>query len=138
KYISINSFISTSFNRDLALVFSRDTDHYERVLFEIDAYPKLADEKPFADISTCSYFPEESEVLFMLGSIFRLSKIYRNDNRIWIIDMTLSNGNDHDLKPIFEHMKNQHSQDRTDLLSFGHVLRDMGKFDEAESYYRRL
>jgi tetratricopeptide (TPR) repeat protein len=139
KYISINSFFSTSFSRDLALVFSHDTDHYERVLFEIDADPKLADEKPFADIGNFSYFPEELEVLFMLGSIFQLGSIdYLNDNRIWIIRMTLSSGNDHDLKPIFEHMKNQYSQDKTDLLSFGHVLRNMGKFDEAENYYRRL
>jgi len=138
KYISINSFFSTSFNRDLALVFSRDSDHYERVLFEIDANLQSADKKPFADITTFSYFPDESEVLFMLGSIFQLISIDYNDDRIWIIHMTLSSGNDHDLRPIFEHMKNQHSQDQTDLLSFGHVLRDMGKFDEAENYYRRL
>ncbi|CAF4574911.1 unnamed protein product, partial [Rotaria magnacalcarata] len=35
-------------------------------------------------------------------------------------------------------MKNQHSPDETDLLSFGHVLRNMGKFHDAENYYRRL
>ncbi len=137
KYISINSFFSTSLNRDLALVFSRDPDHCERVLFEIEADPQSNDGKPFADISTYSYFPDESEVLFMLGSIFRLGSISCNADGIWIIRMTLSSGNDHDLKPIFEHMKNQHGQDKTDLLSFGHVLRDMGKFDEAENYYRR-
>ncbi len=138
KFISINSFFSTSLNRDLALVFSRDSIHCQRVLFEIDAYPQLNSDKPFANISPYSYFPDESEVLFMLGSIFRLVNISCNDDRLWIIHMTLSSGNDHDLKPIFEHMKNQHSQDKTDLLSFGHVLRDMGKFDEAENFYRRL
>ncbi|CAF1190860.1 unnamed protein product [Adineta steineri] len=138
KFISINSFFSTSLNRDLAEVFSRDSDNCERVLFEIDANPQLTNEKPFANISTYSYFPDESEVLFMLGSIFRLVNISCNDNGLWIIHMVLSSGNDHDLKPIFEHMKNQHSQYKTDLLSFGHVLRDMGKFDEAENYYRRL
>jgi tetratricopeptide (TPR) repeat protein len=138
KYISINSFFSTSLNRDLALVFSRDSNHCERVLFEIEANPQTNDGKLFADISTYSYFPDESEVLFMLGSIFRLRDIVLNDDGLWVIGMALSSGNDHDLKPIFEHMKNQHGQDKTDLLSFGHVLRDMGKFDEAENYYRRL
>ncbi|CAF0974270.1 unnamed protein product [Rotaria sordida] len=138
KYISINSFFSTSLNRDLALIFSRDSDQCEKVLFEIDANPQFNDEKPFANISHFSYFPDESEVLFMLGSIFRLVNVYCNDDRLWIIHMTLASGNDYDLKPILEHMKNQHSQDKTDLLSFGHVLRDMGKFREAENYYRRL
>ena len=138
KYISINSFFSTSFNRDLALLFSQELNQYERVLFDIEADPQLVNEKPFADISSHSYFPDESEVIFMLGSIFQLFKVDLTDDGVWIIHMTLSSGNDHDLKPIFEHMKNQHSQDRTDLLTFGHVLRHMGKFKEAENYYRRL
>lgn len=138
KYISINSFFSTSFNRNLALHFSQELDQYERVIFEIEADPCLAHEKPFADISSHSCFPDESEVLFMLGSIFQLSSIKQTEDQIWTIHMTLSSGNDHDLKPIFEHMKNQHSQDQTDLLSFGHLLRNMGKFEDAENYYRRL
>lgn len=138
KYISINSFFSTSFNRNLALHFSQELDEYERVIFEIEADPCLTDEKPFADISHHSCFPDESEVLFMLGSIFQLISIEQTEDQIWIIHMALCSGNDHDLKPIFEHMKNQHSQDQTDLLSFGHLLRNMGKFEDAENYYRRL
>jgi hypothetical protein len=94
KYISINSFFSTSFNRDLALVFSRNTDHYERVLFDIQANPELANEKPFADISTQSYFPDELEVVFMLGSIFQLVSIEYDTDGIWIIHMILSSGDE--------------------------------------------
>ncbi|CAF3693270.1 unnamed protein product [Rotaria sp. Silwood1] len=122
KYISINSFFSTSLNRNLALIFSRESDQCEKVLFEIDANPQYNNDKPFANITTLR---------------LRLVKIYCNDDHLWIIHMTLASGNDYDLKPILEHMKNQHSQDKTDLLSFGHVLRDMGKFREAENYYRR-
>lgn len=138
KYISINSFFSTSFNRNLALVFSQNSHDYERVLFEIDANPQSIGVKPFAEIKTLSFFPDESEVLFMLGSIFQLIQINKSNDNIWIIHMKLSSGNDHDLKPIFESMRTRHSQDQTDILSFGHVLRDMGKFVEAENYYRRL
>ncbi|CAF1278691.1 unnamed protein product [Rotaria magnacalcarata] len=138
QYISINSFLSTSLNRELALVFSRNSDQCEKVLFEIDANAQYDYEKPFANISSHSHFPDECEVLFMLGSIFRLVDIHCNEDSLWIIHMTLSSENDHDLKPILEHMKNQHSPDETDLLSFGHVLRNMGKFRDAENYYRRL
>lgn len=138
QYISINSFFSTSFNRDLALVFSRNTDQYKKILFEIDANPQCDNEKPFANISGLSYFPDECEVLFMLGSIFRLVDLNSNNDNLCTIHMTLSSENDYELKPILEHMKNQYSQDKTDLLSFGHILRNMGKFHEAENYYRRL
>ncbi|UJR31822.1 hypothetical protein I4U23_019299 [Adineta vaga] len=139
KYISINSFFSTSLNRDLALVFSPEDNQYERVLFEIDADPSINYDKPFADISSFSNFPNESEVLFMSGSIFRVMNVsYDNNDRLWAIHLILSSGNDHDLKPIFEHMRNQHSHETVDLLLFGHVLRDMGKYEEAENYYRRV
>jgi len=52
--------------------------------------------------------------------------------------MTLCSDSDHDLKTIFDHMKNKYGDGETSLYSFGHVLRKMGKFDEAEKYYRRL
>ncbi|CAF0876980.1 unnamed protein product [Adineta ricciae] len=137
KYISINSFFSTSLNRNLALFFSREENDYERVLFEIDATPQSEDEKPFADISSYSNFPAESEVLFMCGSVFRVMDVSRDSDGLWLIHMILSNEKDHELKRIFEHMKNQYSHETNNLLLLGHVLRDMGKYDQAEAYYRR-
>ena len=48
------------------------SDNIEQVLFEIDADPQLDNIKPFSNITSFSYFPNEEEVLFMIGSIFRL------------------------------------------------------------------
>ena len=84
QFISINSFFSTSTNRTTALFFLGDTTSLidlERVLFEIDADPKMVTTKPFADISKYSDFTDESEVLFMIGSIFRLKSINCNDDQ---------------------------------------------------------
>ncbi|CAF4287003.1 unnamed protein product, partial [Adineta steineri] len=92
QFISINSMFSTSKQRTIALFLLGDITTQidsERVLFEIDADPNIATTKPFANISKHSYFPDESEVLFMIGSIFRLNNINRNDDQIWIIKMTL-------------------------------------------------
>ncbi|CAF4434919.1 unnamed protein product, partial [Adineta steineri] len=74
QFISVNSFFSTSDKRSTALFLLGDLTtqiDLERVLFEIDADPNIVTTKPFAKISKHSYFPDESEVLFTTGSIFR-------------------------------------------------------------------
>ncbi|CAF1185592.1 unnamed protein product [Rotaria sp. Silwood1] len=137
QFISINSFFSTSVDRYVALGFlDPSSDDFGQVLFDIDADPTVTT-KPFADITKLSYFSNEKEILFMLGSIFRIVGV-RNDNQVWIIKMVLCSDDDHNLKAIFEHMKNEHGGGEKNLLSFGNVLADMGKFDEAEKYYLRL
>ncbi|CAF1452259.1 unnamed protein product [Rotaria sordida] len=138
QFISINSFFSTSVDRYVALRFLDSTsDDLEQVLFEIDADPSVTT-KPFADITKLSYFKNEEEILVMLGSIFRIVDVRNDDNQVWIIQMILCSDDDHHLKAIFEHMKNEHGGGEKNLLSFGNVLADMGKFDEAEKYYLRL
>ncbi|CAF0847220.1 unnamed protein product [Adineta steineri] len=140
QFISINSMFSTSKERTTALFYLGDITTQidsERVLFEIDADPKMVTTKPFADISEHSHFPEDSEVLFMIGSIFRLNNIYRNDDQIWIIKMTLCNDDEHDLKQVLMYMKQQIDSDETNLRTLGNILWEMGKFDLAEEYFIR-
>ncbi|CAF2387908.1 unnamed protein product [Rotaria sp. Silwood2] len=141
QLISMNSFLSTSTNRQLAISFlqsSTASDGLQQVLFEIKADPQLKGIKPFANITSLSYFPGEDEVLMMLGSIFRLTDIHQGDGKVWIIHLTLCSENDHDLKPIFDHMQARLEAGKTSLYSFGQVLRDMGKFDEAMKYIQRF
>jgi tetratricopeptide (TPR) repeat protein len=141
QFISVNSFFSTSKKRTTALFFLGDTTSsidLERVLFEITADPKVVNTKPFADISKHSEFADELEVLFMLGSIFRLESINRNDNQIWIIRMTLCSDDEHDLKQVLMYMKQQIGSGETNLRILGKILSEMGKFDLAETYYNRL
>jgi tetratricopeptide (TPR) repeat protein len=143
KFISINSFFSTTASHHRALEFlnkSKSSNDLHRILFIIDANPCIVQTKPFADISLFSFYPDEFEILFMIGSIFRLSNIHQNDQQIWIIQLTLCGDDEHDLKNLFEHMKNSYADGDNDatLFSFGRVLHNMGKFDQAEKCYRRL
>ncbi len=137
KLISINSFLSTSVDRYVALGFLTDDTDLEQVLFEITADPTVTT-KPFAEITKLSAIPNEKEVLIMVGSVFRIVDVFNDGGGVWTIQMTLCSDDDHDLKHIFEHMKNEHGGGEKNLLTFANVLADMGKFDEAEKYYLRL
>ncbi len=142
QFISINSFFSTSDQRQIALFHLGDKSSLfdsERVLFEINADPKMVTTKPFADVSKHSVFQTESEVLFMLGSIFRLESIDRNDDdEVWIIRMTLCTDDELDLKQVLMHMKQQIGSGDTNLRTLGTILWNMGRLDLAEKYFSRL
>jgi tetratricopeptide (TPR) repeat protein len=143
EYITINSFFSTSLNRNKAIQFLKDdslSNGLEKVLFEIDANPQLDHLKSFANISSLSSYAHEQEILFMLGSIFRLMNIKRENNGLWIIQMILANHNDENLKILFNNIKNEYSgiNEETSLISFGNILHQMGKYDLAEKYFHRL
>ncbi|CAF3856915.1 unnamed protein product [Rotaria sp. Silwood1] len=142
QFISVNSFFSTSTDYQHALSFLNvpgGTDNLEPVLFEIDANPKMVTTKPFAEISAYSEFSDESEVLFMLGSIFRLKSVNHNSNdQVWVISMTLCSENEHELKHVLIDMKQQLGSGETNLHTFGKLLWEMGKPDLAEKYFIRM
>lgn len=143
QLISISSFFSATPDRDQALQFLNNSDILngsQGVLFKIDADPHAVTTKPFADISSCSEFEHELEVLFMVGSIFRIESIRQSKSLVWIIQLTLCNDDEHGLKDLFEYMKETYGcgDDQANLLIFGRVLRQMGKYESAEKFYRRL
>ncbi|CAF3981779.1 unnamed protein product, partial [Rotaria magnacalcarata] len=118
--ISLNSFLSTSLNRRIAEGFVQQNKHlcasgdHVVVIFEIEADPAVVrmkngnNRRPFTQIDELSYYGEESEVLFMLGSIFQLNEISHDqsssslsaDATMSIIRMTLCSDHDNDLKQL--------------------------------------
>ncbi|CAF0749647.1 unnamed protein product [Adineta steineri] len=141
QYISVNSFLSTTVQRETALFFMGEgnpEDNLQRVLFEINADPSVVSMKPFADITSHSDFPIETEVLFMLGSIFRLNNVIHEDDQLWVITMTLYSDDEHDLKQVLSHMKDQNGNGKADLATLAKIVWKMGKFNLAEKYYLRL
>ena len=138
EYISMNSFLSTTLNRKVARSFHQSAnliDGMEQVFFAIDADPRLHRKNTFSKIGASSNFPGEQEVLFMVGSIFLLDSIESDNDGIWTIRMVLCSDNDHQLQTLFQHMKNELGTGATNVVVFGHLLRKMGKLDDAEKYY---
>ncbi|CAF3663787.1 unnamed protein product [Adineta steineri] len=142
KFISMNSFFSTSFDKQKALSFlkySDDTENLEAVLFQIDADPRMATTKPFADITGFSEFKDEAEVLFMLGSIFRLNSVkYSENGQVWIIEMTLCNNEEHDLEQVLIDMKEEFMSEEINLQALAKMLWGMSQIDLARKYFMRL
>jgi tetratricopeptide (TPR) repeat protein len=139
EYVSMNSFLSTSINQQQAQSFFSSTslpDDVEEVFFKIDADPRLDNVKPFGNITSFSYFPDEKEVLFMIGSIFQVVEMKRDSHRIWNIRIILRSENDHQLKSLFQHMKKELGTETTGLFELGSVMYGMGKLNEAEKYFR--
>ncbi|CAF3208965.1 unnamed protein product [Rotaria sp. Silwood2] len=144
-YISMNSLLSTSLNRNLAIFYLGETKHssmkLKRILFDIDANPQIDGIKPFGKIAQFSAFPNEEEVLFMPRSIFQLVDIsYDHNDNIFIARMILCGDKQNHFKAIYEQNRNDYGggqQNETNLMTLGNVLQRMGKFDDAEIFYRR-
>lgn len=94
QLISLNSFISTSLEEEVAIGFSSMGDPSgERVLFRIFKVNKnITNSKPFVDISIHSQFTDEKVVLFMAGSIFEIKSVHLSDD-MNIIELHLCNDN---------------------------------------------
>lgn len=141
QYISINSFLSTTLREDVANFYMGNgeiSDEFERVLIHIDANPNQKKTKPFANISCQSEFYNEFEVLFTIGSIFRLDSIRFDEQHLCRIHLTLCDEDDHHLKQIFYQIKKEYQHEEINLKILAKFLFKMGKFQLAEKYYLRL
>ncbi|CAF1411315.1 unnamed protein product, partial [Adineta ricciae] len=142
QFISMNSFLSTSVDRRSAVSFlysSTASADLQRILFEIDLDPSLAGIKPFANITSHSFFTDEQEVLVMLGSIFRLVNLEYKD-RAWVAQLSLCSDEDNDTKAVYDYIRNEYGEGEqgSSLFSFGVLLFKMGQYEKAEQYYHRL
>ena len=142
--IAFNSFLSTSRNIAIAYIYAgveatlKDPE-LEHVLFEIRADSRQLGIKPFADVSEMSQYPDEEEILIMLGAVFRVKEVVHDDNRqVWRIKMDLCSDDDCDVKSVVSHMGKQYDSMTDRLLRFAYVLIDMSHFKDAEKYLHRV
>jgi tetratricopeptide (TPR) repeat protein len=133
-FILINSFLSTNSKQQIQTYFSQIgySNDFQRVLFDIEADPRLENIKPFSAIKTQSYVPTEEQTLFMLGSIFRLTSFREEHDGMWIVQMKLCSEDEEELKSIFDRNKMR------DAVFFGQQFCKLRRFDEAEKYYQHL
>lgn len=142
ELIAFNSFFhgTTDYPQVRALLHTSGIKaNSERILFEVLADPKAVFMKPFADITKYSAYQDESIVLFMAGSIFRLKSIERStDNNIWTVRMNLYNENESPTKKTVEFIRRQFVFADPNLQKLGKALCKLEKYDLAEQYFNRL
>jgi tetratricopeptide (TPR) repeat protein len=141
KLLSINSFLSTNVSLKSSLSSLKQvniTDDLQGVIFQIDADPRDDGFKPFANITSLSYLKNEQEVIFMCGAIFRLENLYHDERQLIIIQITLCNSNEHELNPIKNIIRTKQNGEELDFISFGHILIDINKIDQAQKHFTRV
>lgn len=140
RYLSMNSFISTSRDRETALSFlskSSMDNGLEKILYEI-SIDRTKRTKAYANIQEISTHKSEEEVLIMCGALFRIDGITRDkQNQCWISSLTLISEDDVELKDTFDYMKSKIEPD-TNLNSLGQILIEMGQFDQALKHSKQM
>ncbi|CAF1003342.1 unnamed protein product [Didymodactylos carnosus] len=136
KLFATNAFFSTTKNYCTALVYAIRRTNYEAVVFVIEISETVKNiTKPFADISQISAIEDEEEVLFSIGTVFRLDNFQQLADGTWIVEMSLSKEDDDTLKNIIEPY--QKLIDETPIfLLMGEFLLQIGEPEKAERYYR--
>ncbi|CAF5041747.1 unnamed protein product, partial [Rotaria sp. Silwood1] len=96
ELISMNSFLSTTLNQELAKIFAGTNDQsnepssLQSVLFIIDIYNMSKETTPFAMLKNHSWcLDEEDEVLFTISAIFKVESVEQHENR-WHVHLKLS------------------------------------------------
>ncbi|CAF1247750.1 unnamed protein product [Rotaria sp. Silwood1] len=134
KLISMNSFISTTKDRNLALVFAGNGSNrplFKSILFEMTIVTEHTNIK-FADV----IFSEEYEVLLTMGAVFRIESIIEQTlDNIWIVKLITSDEQNIQLTELTTYYKEQIGEN-TSLITFGIFLYYVGQYDKAERYFQ--
>ncbi|CAF3012777.1 unnamed protein product [Rotaria sp. Silwood2] len=135
--LSINRFLSTSADRNMALVFAgQSTDDFTAVLLEISLDSKCSDTSaPFADIESHSQFGAgEQEYLFSMGTVFRIDRIEDIDHSCVCVHLTLTQDNDPQLTALTKYMSIE-LHERYDLTTLGMLMLETGDYQRAEQFF---
>lgn len=140
-FLSINSFFSTSADKQVALMFTGNSSSNEQniqsVLFEIIISTQKC-RRPIANIKDMSYMVDENEILFAMGAVFRIESIDRlNLEDIWLVRLVMNGEEDEELNALANTFK-QSMRDQSALISLSTLLSQMGDPYKAEEFILML
>ncbi|CAF1568789.1 unnamed protein product [Didymodactylos carnosus] len=136
QYMSIPTFLATSDLSSKASSFavtSGGNSGMLGILFKIEVDVKRC-QTEFADITRDSSEPDECEVLFSMGSIFKIVSVNQDKQNLWNIHVKCTGEEDLDLKGLKDSLQKDIIQVNP-LFSFARLTEKMGKYSEAVKYY---
>jgi len=93
---------------------------------------------PFASLDKVSFYSDkEKEILISTHTIFRIHGIKKFEERLWEVNLTLTNDNDEQRIHLTEFMRKQ-IEGPTSLHRLGSLMIKMGELKKAEEIYRNL
>ncbi|CAF4614184.1 unnamed protein product, partial [Rotaria sp. Silwood2] len=143
KLISMNGFLSTSLNRDVALIYAglgtteSSMPNYQSCLFEIEV-DYVHSGTVFADVSESSLYSEEQEILFMPGSIFHIISIGHDDNeKLWTI-LLRSASEAKDIVSKYLKLAKIELNQSNNILLFAKLMYYLGEFSKFDVYLKAV
>ncbi|CAF0997255.1 unnamed protein product [Didymodactylos carnosus] len=142
--VSINGFLSATREESVADMYSGKGATvpfgYERVLFKLCIIRKIEDKiliQPYASIKQFSHIPDEDEILFSVGTMWRITSIEQDKYDVWNVDLLLASEDDECRIELTQYLKEQLGEKST-LLMFGKFLSEIGEYKKADKYYKIL
>jgi hypothetical protein len=135
--VSFSEYLSTSKKQELAQIYIlRETNEIQPILFEIQLDYSLSTSSIFADISHLSQFDLEDEILFSMGSVFRIQSLQWND--YWNIKLISTSDEDPQLKLLYQWTKNAVYQNKNLYLQLAGLMLFIYDYDKADFFLRKL
>ncbi|CAF1420877.1 unnamed protein product, partial [Didymodactylos carnosus] len=135
--VVFNGFLSTSRDKGVALVYSGQSAnklYNESVIIEIACDTTLPS-PILADISESSCFPDESEVLFDLASVFEISSVeYNNAENYWTVKLKNSTKTKDSVRNLINLAKKELDEDNPSKL-FDKLMDHMKKLNQESQTF---
>ncbi|CAF1270970.1 unnamed protein product, partial [Didymodactylos carnosus] len=139
QLISMNGFLSATSDIDVARSYAGDGYPrlgYETVLFELDINTNHQRES-FVDITKSSCYKDEGEVLFLIGTIWRIISVEKNkDENRWHVNLKLTTETKETSIELIN-ILNEHFAEPCTLLTLANILLELGESDKAIKYYTK-
>ncbi|CAF1448996.1 unnamed protein product, partial [Didymodactylos carnosus] len=139
--ISMNGFFSTSRREDIAIKFATKPTakrkNIQNVLLEIEGDIGL-DTIVFGDTVKWSEFPEEQEVIFDLGTVFRIVHVeHDGQKKMWTIQLAGISDSRKTVDEYIDRVRKEMEETSLTLL-FSRLICDIGEYNKSEMFLKRM
>ncbi|CAF1449040.1 unnamed protein product [Adineta steineri] len=139
KLISMNGYLSTSFSKEVALMFAGESRENETsVLFEIECDFENINSVSMASIAYYSTNRDEEEVLFDFDTTFEILSTSKNISENYlVVKMKVTKEG---IILAQEHIKQHNRQLETSsaILLYGYLLTVIGQYEKSIEYFHNL
>ena len=138
--ISFNSFLSTSADQQVSLVFARsslDDSEAKAILFVIHVDLALASSPVGFLDDGLTYFSGEKEYLWGMNTIFRIDGIREEEDGLFHVNLVMARNDDSQLRQLTDYMRREVSV-LSGLQRLGSLMIDMGEWSKAKDIYETL
>ncbi|CAF0971946.1 unnamed protein product [Adineta ricciae] len=137
--LSFNHFLSTTLDAQVAQMFaesSRNDPNLVGLIFRIEITSNNSSAS-FAPVNQFSYLKSEEEVLFSMNAVFRIGESKQVDERLWEMNLILTNDKDPLLVDLTKYML-QKIKGPTSTHRMAQLMTQMGQYDKAEEIFNKL